>query len=270
MADKKIKWEDAPSTYDVRGGIFIEEYGDTASGRTTLALTAPGQISYLYFYETARGRVERVAATGKKIKWHKCGGVFRSDNPSHVQKIAWEAVQDFEDHYYDAYSWARTIIVDTHDEAWALERLGEFGALKPEKGRVETNYAAINNRWLSMLNQVRNQGPNPKVNLIMIGQTGDQWIPDPNNPTGVGKKTGRTVKRDTSAARQVGNKADIRIRTYCDLKPGKPPLFRAVIEKAGGNSEMIGLELESREIGETINFQNIVGLVTETDPADWE
>lgn len=248
-----VVWEDAPKDFTKRSGVITEIWGPTGTGRTHLALTAPGPIAYLFFHEKADGVIQKFARQ-KEIRWLKCGGVFRGKEED-VQSLAWESMQEFESAYYDSFSWARTTIVDTHNEAWYLERLAEFGAPKPSSGRVDVNYASINNRWISMLNQARSQN---HTNVIFIGQVEDEWKPGPG---GFDKKTGKQVRISTSASNQVLLKSDVSIKTTKENG-----VFTATVYKGWFNAE----SEESELTDEMSTFHNIMGLITETDPDEWK
>ncbi len=56
----KPEWEDAPTEF-TRRSVVLEIYGDTGTGRTTLALTAPGTIAVLHAAEKLEGLFQREA-----------------------------------------------------------------------------------------------------------------------------------------------------------------------------------------------------------------
>lgn len=254
---RRIVWEDAPTEFAPRATV-AEIYGPSGSGRTTLALTAAAPIAYLGFHEKIDGIVQPYAQA-KPIKVYKAGGVF-TGTPDEIMREAWDRMEDFEGHYYDAIDSGRfrTVIVDTHVEAWALERLAEFGAAKPEKGRVDVNYAAINARWLSMLNKARTQS---ETSVILIGQVEDEWK---NDAKGFGSKTGRQVKVASSAGRQVFLKSDVSFRTQVD-EGGQG--FSVRIEKAWGNNGLLYSEIP---VDQESGFPMLMSLITGTEQSEWE
>lgn len=261
MSSPSSLWQPAPTTFDIRGGVLIEVWGPTGTGRTTLALSAPPPIAYIYFHEKVRGIIEPFARV-KEIRTYLAGGVFIGE-PEEVKSEAEVRMKEFEAVYYDAYKWARSIIIDTHNEAWMLERLGEFGAPKPTKGRIDRNWAPINNRWMSMLNTVRTQ---TKTNVVFIGQTEDEWK---DSADGFGKKTGKLIRVSTKASDQVLLKADLSIRT--DKRAvkvgGENKLeFVSTIWKGWGKAdEYEGMELD----GDLNTLPQILALITETEAEEW-
>lgn len=256
------EWEDVEDEFTPGQGTVAEIFGKSGTGRTYLALTAPGPIAYLGFYEKADGLIERVVKkTKKKIRKMTCGGVYLGDSDE-VQSQAIPDLAKFEHHYYDAFTWANTIIVDTHPEAWSLERLAEFGAPKPESGRVDTNWGAINNRWLSLLNMARSQsGKCPHV--IFIGDVREEYE---DSSKGVGKKTGRLVRASGSASNLIYKKSDIVIET--SIKEGVLGVdgFRATIQKGWFNSDKFQGRVYKSQKKTYLDF---VAMITETEKSDW-
>lgn len=263
-----VQWEQAPTLFTKRSGVIMEIWGPSGSGRTTLALTAPGPIAHIWFHEKVDGVIQAAKGAGKElrdIRMFRAGGIFRG-SPREIQSDAWDSMLAFEAAYYDAFNWAKTIIIDTHPEAWYLERLAEFGADRPVKnpetgkvGRIDRNWAGINNRWMSMLNKARSQegDDHSQTNVIFIGQVEDEWK---DSDDGVGKKTGRLVRTSTKASDQVLLKSDISVRT--DKSRGD---FISTIYKGWWNASSEDMELRN----EMSNFGMIMGIVTETDPDEW-
>lgn len=257
LSSGSTQWEQAPKLFTRRSGIVMEIWGPTGTGRTSLALTSPGPIAFIYFHEKIDGIVQKFA-NEKEIRMFKAGGVFRGE-PDDIQKAAWIAMQEYEAAYYDAFSFARTVIVDTHNEAWMLERLAEFGAQKPEKGQVKNNYGPVNNRWMSMLNMARSQSESSRAtNVIFVGQAEDEWKP---NAKGFDSKTGRIIRVATSASNQVLLKSDVSVRT--DKANGD---FISTIFKGWWNADSEDQYL----VNGASTYPMLMGLITETDPREWE
>ena len=193
------------------------------------------------------------------------GGSFRGSEEKILQQ-AKDSMNRFEDFFYDSYNWATTVLIDTHNEAWYLERLGEFGAPKPSEGRVDRNYASINNRWLSMLNKARDEADANRVNTIFIGQTESEWKEDQK---GFGKKTGKIVRVDTSASAKVYLKSDLVIRTDVIKNRRHVYEFKAIVEKPWWNSACMGLEIDLGLKPDQMDLADVIGMVTETDSDEW-
>lgn len=236
------EWENA-STEVTRRCVFKQIYGDTGTGRTSLALTAPGPIALLHASEKLEGIVQK-AAKEKDVKLFNFGGVFKG-TPQQIAQQASDRVAEFKAAMSDAYRWARTIIVDTHTESWELLRLARFGTLTP-RGVVAHLYGPVNAEWRSMWKSFREQD---RVNLIAIGQVQEEYRKD--------KPTGRMVQ---SGQNKFHYMADVIVRT------GKSNgVFTATIEKAWWNASVEGIEVED----DMATFASIMELVTEIDAEEW-
>lgn len=82
-----IQWEQAPTLFTKRSGVIMEIWGPTMTGRTTLALTAPGPIALISFHEKIDGVVQAAKGAGKEsrdIRIFKAGKIFRG-TPQQIQ-----------------------------------------------------------------------------------------------------------------------------------------------------------------------------------------
>lgn len=239
-------WEDAPKKL-TRRCVFMEVYGDTGTGRTTLALTAPGPIALFHASEKMEGIVQK-AARDKEVRMHDFGAVFVG-GPNKIASEASDILANMQATWVDAFSWAKTIILDTHTEAWELLRLARFGTLTP-RGKVAHLYGPVNAEWRSMMSKrFRSQN---RTNLIIIGQTKEYYKND--------KPTGRTVR---AGQKEVPFMVDVAIRTARDLMESD---FTATIEKGWWNALMEG----TPAYNEDITFPYLMSLITETDEEEWE
>lgn len=247
-------WESAPTEL-TRRCAFVEVYGDTGSGRTTFALSAPGPIALIHAAEKIEGIVQPFARLGKIGGVANFGRVLRGDD-SEVQRQAMEAWRGLEEAWFDAFNWARTIVLDTHTEAWELIRLAYFGDLKPSRGRVDANYGPVNARWRGMFKKFRHQDT---CNVILIGQTKEEYKEKKGGGSdGMGQRTGNTIR---AGQKEIPFMADVTVRT----KRGPDGEFLSEIQKGWWNAQAEGLELE----GEMSNFPQVMAMVTETEPEEW-
>ncbi len=245
-------WTDAPVTID-RNVVFMDIIGPEGSGRTTLALTAPGPIAYLHAAEKKDGIIEPFARI-KKIREFNFGGVFRGSTAD-ASKAANAVWVNYMACFSDAFNWAKTIIVDTNTEAWELLRLARFGELNP-KGRTEALYGPVNAEWRSQYKQFRKQN---RTNVITIHQVKDKYVDKMVNSKLQSVNTGTTIR---AGQKEIGYLADVVVRT------GRGPNreFLATIEKgwynAGGTE---GIELEN----ELVTFPYIMNLITDKGEEVW-
>lgn len=253
-------WEDAPTEF-VRRVTFKEIYGDTGTGRTTLAFTAPGPIAYIHAAEKIDGIIEQYA---HKIGPHgngtqgvfNFGGVF-TGTPEQVAAQAQSIWHRFMLAYFDAFKWARTVIIDTHTELWELIRLARFGGLKPQGGRVDANYGPVNAEFRSIFKHFKTQD---RANLIIIGQTKDEYKTKGGKSDGMGERTGNTIR---AGMKEIPYMADILVRTDKGRDDSGNLQFTATIEKGWFNASVEGIELPDQTFG------SLLELITNVPAEEW-
>jgi len=231
----------------------MEIYGDTGTGRTTLALTAPGPIALIHASEKIEGIIQPFARD-KEIRLFDFGvdlsGARGHEAVADEADKVWGAMSDA---IYDAYEWARTIIIDTHTEAWELIRLARFGDLKPSGGRIDANYGPVNAEWRSLFKHFRHQDG---TNLIAVGQTKDEYR---ESKSGMGQRTGKTIR---AGQKDVHYLADVIVRTERDIIANT---FTSKVEKGWWNAFSEGLEFDN----EDSRFGYVMAIVAESDEEEW-
>lgn len=251
-----IKWESAPTSL-MRHCVFMEIYGDTGSGRTTLALTAPGPIAFIHAAEKIDGIIQPAARLGKIGGIVNFGGSFRGTDAD-ISAQAMKVWKDLELAWADALKWARTIVLDTHTEAWELIRLAYFGDLKPASGRVESNWGPVNARWRSMFKSFRMQD---SCNVVIIGQTKEEYTKGAKTAAGkegMGQRTGRTIR---AGQKEIDFMADVILRT----SRGKDGSFISTVEKGWFNADSEGLEFQDT----MSEFNTVMNIITMEDSERW-
>lgn len=254
-------WEDVSTEFTSRS-VAMMIYGDTDTGRSTLALTAPGPIAYIHSYEKVDGLINESARL-KLIRASKFGGDLRGPS-ERVQELAEIQVRKMEAAISDAYKWARSIIIDTESKAWEIHQLARLGSLEradnslteKEKKKGQLIYQGINNRWTSMLQEYKVRAENPlqdkPTNLILICKTVDEYEGN--------KATGRTVYK---AQKETPFFADVRLRTRVKISQ-----FSVTVEKPWWNADMRGFEFVGDK--KVLTIPNIMSLITQTDKSEWE
>ncbi len=233
--------------------VLMNIYGDTGTGRTTLALTAPGPIAFIYSsLEKVEGILQRFA--DKDVRKIDFGGYGREGSQKEIAEAADEHWRLLKAAWGDAFGWARTIVLDTHTEAWELIRLARFGGLKPSGGRVDANYGPVNAEWRGLFRQQRTQSD---VNVIVIGQTKDEYTSAPKGK--MGQRTGLTIQ---AGQKEIPFMADAIVRT----SRGVDGLFKGVVEKGWYNAYCEGMELEDEES----TFAGYMEFVSDFDRRKWE
>lgn len=254
--DPSVIWEDAPTEF-VRRFTHMGIYGDTGTGRTSLALTAPGPIGLAHTAEKIDGVVQQHSKE-KVIRVVNFGGVF-SGSPQQIAEQAnpkWEALKVAWNDGVD--NWAKTVVMDTDTEAWEILRLARFGTLAP-KGRMDNLYGPVNAEWRGVIKRHR---LTERCNVITIGQAKDEYIEKKTDKGSMGQRTGRTVR---AGQKEIPYMADVIVRTHKTYADDGGVVFSAVIEKGWFNAFIEGMEV----FGDEVRFSYIMSLVTETDEEEW-
>lgn len=249
-------WED-PTDEITRRVVFMLIYGDTDTGRTRLALTAPGPIALVHAAEKIDGLVQQFKQTRGAGQLHmfNFGGVHEgtpqqiSDSASAMWgkvHVKWMGAVD--------HGLARTAIMDTASEGWELVRLASFGTLKPE-GRTDNLYGPVNAKFRSMWKRFRMQ---EKCNIIAIQQTKDEYVERMHNGKKVSNRTGDTIM---AGFKEMPFLADVIVRTSRTPDNG----YCATIEKPWFNGDARGIEF----LNDDITFPNIMALITGMDAKEW-
>lgn len=261
-------WENVVSDTFTRRCALTEIWGEGDSGKSTFALTAPGPIAYLHTYEKVDGLLERVAATGKVIRPCAFGGPMRG-NTDAVMALAEVAVSRMERALTDAYTWARSIILDNHSTTYQYVQLARLGSMDRDSRDSKDNkkgqlvYGEINARWNAIIQQYRvNAATNNRTNLILIGRASDEY-----------KGNQATGKRAPHGHKENAPNCDVRLRMKCEQvrQPGAPmssaeTVYSAVIEKPWHNGDMRGFEVPSM----MLTFSAVMSLITNTAANEWE
>lgn len=224
--------------------------GPEGTGRSSLALTAPGPMAYINSDEKIQGVIQRYAKQ-KSIKVATYGFTATGNKQADIDAAnpVWNRVLGW---MRDAKTWARTTVFDTATEGWEMCRLGNFGELNP-KGRVDSNYGPVNAEFRGTFKQYRGSD----CNLISIHQVKDVYIDKLVNGQKSSIRTGATQR---AGFKEFGYIADVVVETS-----KVNGVFRATITKGWWNATAEGLTLEN----EDITFANIMSMITETEQSEW-
>jgi len=244
----KVQWTDAPSLITKRT-TFMSVYGRTGTGRTTLSLTAPGPIALIYSEEKHEGIVQPVVKNGKDIKLYNFGTIPATGDAASVIRLTVGVWEELKNALLDATEWAKTIVLDTHSEAWRVIRAARLGKLSQVK---PYHYTPVNAEWVALMKKIRSQGN--KCNFIALGGLKERYKND--KPTGIMEQSGQ---------KEMDTLSDVVIRMKKKKDKGGDITFSAGIEKGWYNAHAEGLELED----ELANFGQLMGIITKTDPAEW-
>jgi hypothetical protein len=267
-----VPWEQAPTEL-TRHCVLMSVYGDTGTGRTSFALSAPGPIAYIQCAEKYEGIVQPFARD-KDIRMvdfsvDLSGTESGSKSAAARADVAWRLLRSA---WYDAINggWARTVVLDTDTDAWELIRLSFFGDLKPAGGRIETNWGPVNAEWKALFKSAKHTD---EVNVIVIAQTKDEYALAKKTGGakrgGMGERTGRTIR---AGQKDMGFMSEVIVRTHLDPMARR---FSCEIEKPWWNSAALGMEVDN-ELAEALygreryDFATVMALITEEEAEKWE
>jgi sporulation protein YlmC with PRC-barrel domain len=258
----KLRWRSVSTEFRKRSYI-AQIWGPSDSGKTREALTAPGPIAFLHNNDKVDGVLEE-AAKSRKIEEIPFRSGFLG-TVDEVQDLATNELAMVLAHIKDAYSWARSIIIDHETALWALFQLAQLGTLdraemdKASSRKGQLIYTKINANWLNMIMDVREiNSKGGKVNLILVSKSKNERVQT------VGDK-GQAISVETSkiiAACQKSTFAvsDLVLHTWV----GDQNSYNITIDKPWNNGPMRGLTIPSMPLSE------IVALITKTDAKEWE
>lgn len=272
--DIKIQWEKVGTEFKGRSYI-MNIWGDSDSGKTKLALSAPGPIAFIHNNDKVDFVLEDAAKEKEIQKIPFRSGFLGSIDE--VQELATNELAIVLAHMRDAYKWARTIIIDHETALWALFQLAQLGTLTRADLDKETSrkgqliYSKINANWLNMIMDVREiNSKGGKVNLILVSKSKNERIQS------VGER-GQVISVETSkmvAARQKSTFAicDLVLHTWIaterialsDGTVNEKQSYMITIDKPWNNGPWRGRTIESMPLSE------IAGLITKTDGKEWE
>lgn len=259
----------------------IAIWGETSSGKTTLALTSKGPVGLLHASEKVAGIVEPHVRKGKVVRKFDFGfAVRKGEEEGQIAERARGVWAKWMALYTDGMTkWAGTIIVDTEPDAWMLRRLARFGTLTP-KGDLRDLYGAVNFDWSQIFkNTPREQAETRGANLITIHTASDAYKDVMVPGTGGGPPKKVSIK--TGEYKMDGQKS---IRYWADviLWVDKDPSgqYTVRIDKGWFNGQIEGSVLDDtmmRNLGYTVNpaigsaltIPSILALITETPEEEW-
>ena len=251
VGDGSDGWQDAP-TEITRRVVHMDIIGPEGSGKSRLALTAPGPMAYINSDEKIEGVVQPFARQ-KRIRIATYGFIASGDRQDDVNRASavWGKVKGW---MRDSVNWARTTVFDTGTEGWEMCRLANFGELNPKGNRMDALYGPVNAEFRGVFKQFRLQ---ETANLITLHQVKDHYIDKVKDGRQVSINTG-TTKR--AGFKEFGYMADVVVRM--NKVDG---VFTATIEKGWYNATVEGLTLENDDI----RFSLIMSLITGLDESEW-
>lgn len=279
MTTPPYKFSTPAPTEPRQSHVYMLIFGPTDSGKSSLALTAPGPICYMHGGSKVEGLIQRasidhIAEFGYPMAEYNYAYLKPSSNKSpHAYRYALEQAaalkwEGFKLAYEEALGnqeWcARTIIIDTERALYDLIRLSYFGGDRPdanyEKEYKNTNnvnrqdlWGRVNSDWYDVMRQMAKvQTPGDKgytTNIILLTHAVDEWVDD--------KTTGELVPKSQS---QIPFWVDVTVQTRIDKLDATRSKYYAKITKPWDNGSIRGKELEVTDNPES--FEDIMFEIT--------
>lgn len=254
-----VRWNPAPTEL-VSRSVIMGIYGPTGSGKSSLALTAPGPVGLFTGAETIDGIVQKYSPT-KDIYIHEFGISFSAlelMSRDIIMAKAQPTVLDFRESWDVAVgqdgegAMMRSVIVDTEDDLYDIVRYACFGDMKPTGKTARLQYGPVNQFFHTLLMSKRLlQDQGDICNALFVAR--DREVFDAK-----GQGTGKFVR---AGQKTIGPKCNVIVRCSADNDGD----FCATIEKAWLNSVVLGETLYSDDI----TFTNIMEMVTGDESKMW-
>ena len=246
--------------------VFMDIMGLEGSGKTRLALSAPGPVALIDGAEKTGGVMNRVVAeTGKVIRRHKYIYTL-TDKKEEDRERAEAVLVELISKYRDAMNgWARSVVFDTGNRLWELVRLSHHGVLRPKGNRMDALYGPPNAEIRGLLaDEFRAQN---RTNVITIHQMGDKYIDKMVNGTMTSMKTGKYERK--GGFKEIPFIADIVVECVRTPTGG----FAAIVRKGWVNPGIEGIEADEemlQALGYSgLNFSSLLAWITDMPEDKW-
>lgn len=215
----------------VRRRLIMSIEGLEKSGKTHLALTAPGPIALFDFDTGLEGVVGKFTPT-KEIYVKDYVGASEAGRGDYAQ--VWEKCR-LEFKTLLKHPPLRSVVVDTDTERWELLRMARFGKLDQIMPQF---YGPVNSEYRGL---VRDAYASDK-NVILLHKMKTVWV-----------KNTRTDDVERSGFGEMGYLVQINVRTWRD----DDGVFHAYIKDCRQNPNVAGMDLT----GEMCDFNVISDLI---------
>lgn len=200
--------------------MILSIEGDFGTGKTELALTAPGPIAFFKLDLNADFTLAQWA-TRKKIYKTEIA-IPKPDDPN-AQDLAVAAWKQFQSDYARALASSdiRTVVWDTATEVWELCRLAVFGKLSNVPPHF---YIQANNGFRSLIKAAYDSN----TNLVMVHRLKDQWE---NYQAQDGReKAKKTGRKERAGFGDLGFACQVMVQTYFDNEDKDSPFCLKVLK----------------------------------------
>lgn len=228
----------------VKKRLVMSVVGREATGKSTLAWSAPGPIATFSFDYGEEGSVGNLMKrTGKVVEVKKVM-MPRTPDPSFDYKRTW--AKDFEKPYYAMLDAKMpTVVVDDACSMLELLRLSEFGGKMNANARY---WESINMKMRAIVQAAIESDSN----VVFIHPVKEEYLKD--------KPTGRLVR---DGWKHMGAKVQVEVWTEFDDEDHE---FSLTVKKCRHRHEMVGEEMRGR----VCSFPFLASKIVDgTKPGDW-
>ena len=164
--------------------LIMSLCGLEKTGKTHLALSAPGPLAYLSLDFGDEGVIEKFTTQKTIFKAEFKIPSARGNNKAreNMKDQAEDVWESFKEKYMFSLANARTVIVDTETEAWELIRLARFGKIDQVK---PVHYGPVNREYKETLIKAAYEA---NANVILLQRLKKEWLND--KPTGQYEQAG--------------------------------------------------------------------------------
>jgi len=251
--------------------LMVSIYGDSYTGRTQLALTAPKPLVLLYT-DLNTTRVVRPFMVGTAIGLddnpHPAISMANYStaavgfSPDAIGKAAVATIDNFYSAFLEVLPWAKSIMIDLDSDLWLYYRYKYFGTEKPPggegKGSQRDKWAGINGEWRTFLDAwKRAHGPH----LILVGKERKEYG---KNAEGHDEPTGAMIhagQPDTYYNCSVQLRTT---RTEVIVANTPKSFFKSIIVKSDNNVALCGTVVDNAILPE------VLAMIYNTDQENWK
>lgn len=252
-------WEEIPAaTTRPKRGVLVNVDGLEGMGKSSLALTMAklGMIAYVDIDQSIDRAQRPVVKKGRKFEAKLIPIRYKASLSEAENKAqcgpAWNKIRT--GGLEASEKWAKTVIVDTADEAWEILRLGAFGTVTP-KGRTDSLYGPVNASYRQWLRTMHRHN---MAHVILVNKMKEIW------KKGADGQSSRTGKFERVGFKELGYLADMSLTAFVDDR-GKFMVRIDMCKLAPNGPSLQGTEYEV----EDMDLPAILCMATDTELEEW-
>jgi len=263
--------------------VYMLAHGLTDTGKTTLAFKAPGPLCYIHCSAKREGliqtaNIQHISTHGYPIQTYDFSfpkpPTRRSEYSllQDIEDVAGTKWQGFSDVFAEAFTYARTIIIDTVFNLYQLDRFAHFGALSPnfsyERGKSgnadrRALWGPVNSQWYIHMRQAVKSQARQKTNVILLTHSRDEYKTvkerKGNRVTFNETKTGNYLP-DCQA--RITGWVDVVVETRMEQRVSGGDKYYAIIRKPWWNGA-IGRGTELDITDSSTSFEDVMFEITD-------